>query len=88
MVWRFCLFVFLPVLVNIVSGETPRTVWFQPGTEYTYKYEGTTHLEGVAHIIVSAQVSTYSLSVSSTCVAIVAYVNLSRCKLNRFISSF
>ena len=57
MAWRFCLYVFLHVWTSGLRVEAQKTVWFQPGTEYTYKYEGTTHLKGVAQITVSAQVS-------------------------------
>ena len=54
-VWRFCLYMFLLLSLNaVLCPEAQHTVWFQPDTEYTYKYEGFTHIKDVALIKVSA----------------------------------
>ena len=57
LIWRFCLYMFMSFsLIAVVRLQVQPVVWFQPDTEYTYKYEGYTHIKDVALIKVSAQV--------------------------------
>ena len=57
-IWRFCLYMFISLsLIAVACSQTHNVVWFQPDTEYTYKYEGFTHIKDVALIKVTAQVS-------------------------------
>ena len=52
--WRYCIFLF--VITDVIATLSEPAVWFQPGTEYIYKYDGYTHLKDLALIKVSAQV--------------------------------
>ena len=48
-------FIVLSLIAGVCSQVQP-VVWFHPDTEYTYKYEGYTHIKDVALIKVSAKV--------------------------------
>ncbi|KAK2161989.1 hypothetical protein NP493_1549g00009 [Ridgeia piscesae] len=66
LIWRFCLYMFMSFsLIVVVRPQVQPVVWFQPDTEYTYKYEGYTHIKDVALIKVSAQSQLCRLQVRS-----------------------
>ena len=63
-IWRFCLYMFISLSVIAgVCSQTHTVVRFQADTEYTYKYEGFTHIKDVAIIKVTAQVSAFKFDV-------------------------
>ena len=51
-------------LVAVVCAQVQPVVWFQPDIEYTYTYEGYTHIKDVALIKVSAQLETVKMLVA------------------------
>ena len=54
-IWVPLCFVFF-LQDNVDCSKTKRTVWFQPDSEYMYKYEGVTDIKDVAQIKVTAEV--------------------------------
>ena len=54
-IWVPLCFVFL-LQDNVDCSKTKPTVWFQPDSEYLYKYEGVTDIKDVAEIKVTAEV--------------------------------
>ena len=53
-----------PSLVAVDCAHVQPVVWFQPDIEYTYTYEGYTHIKDVALIKVSAQLETVKMLVA------------------------